>query len=193
MATHSFMIQIERKPAQPGLKSVVRWLSQFPTFNVLGKLQFWTEFPHPSWKIPNPLLRRPRIRASFRKESGAWLNALPCSPMGTLPDNDTPNISLYTPGNRNQEYTYHPHTCRCGASVNESGTHGLSCQKNAGRISRHIPPSTTSSTVFAFVHVPVVLEPSGVYRDDGKRPNGVTLSPWSKDKYLLWMIPALTL
>ncbi len=31
-----------------------------------------------------------------------------------------------------------------------------------------------------------VLEPSGMYRDDGKRPDGVTLSSWSKGKCLLW-------
>jgi hypothetical protein len=35
-----------------------------------------------------------RIRASLRKESGAWLNALPCAPLGTFMDNDTGLVSF---------------------------------------------------------------------------------------------------
>jgi hypothetical protein len=38
----------------------------------------------------------------------------------------------------------------------------------------------------ASVHVPAALEPSGTYRNDGKRPDGVTLMAWSKGKCLLW-------
>ncbi len=33
---------------------------------------------------------------------------------------------------------------------------------------------------------PTLLELYGVYRDDGKRPDGVTLSPSFKGKCLLW-------
>ena len=31
-----------------------------------------------------------------------------------------------------------------------------------------------------------VLEPHGLCRDDGKRPDGMTLTPWSKGRPLLW-------
>ena len=34
--------------------------------------------------------------------------------------------------------------------------------------------------------VPCRLEPSGLYRADGKRPDGVTTIPWSKGKSLVW-------
>jgi len=31
-----------------------------------------------------------------------------------------------------------------------------------------------------------VKEPAGLSRDDGKRPDGVTLLPWAKGKPLAW-------
>jgi hypothetical protein len=34
--------------------------------------------------------------------------------------------------------------------------------------------------------IPSVLEPSGIYRSDGKRPDGMTLIPWSQGRSLLW-------
>ena len=75
-----------------------------------------------------------RILASMRKESGAWLNALPSPPQGTLLDNDTLRVSVCI---RLGTKICHPHTCRCSSLVDELGTYGLSCQKSAGRLSRH--------------------------------------------------------
>ena len=34
--------------------------------------------------------------------------------------------------------------------------------------------------------VPAVLEPVGVYRDDGKRLDGMSLIPWTRGLPLLW-------
>ena len=34
--------------------------------------------------------------------------------------------------------------------------------------------------------VPNVLEPAGLSRSDGKRPDGLTMVPWARGKYLLW-------
>ena len=31
-----------------------------------------------------------------------------------------------------------------------------------------------------------MLEPHGLYRTDGKRPNGVTMTPWEMGKQLVW-------
>jgi hypothetical protein len=36
------------------------------------------------------------------------------------------------------------------------------------------------------IHVNSTLEPNGRSRDDGKRPNGMTLVPWIKGQPLIW-------
>jgi hypothetical protein len=36
------------------------------------------------------------------------------------------------------------------------------------------------------IHVNSTLEPNGLSRDDGKRPDGMTLVPWIKSQPLLW-------
>jgi len=38
----------------------------------------------------------------------------------------------------------------------------------------------------ALAQVPAVKEPVGLSRDDGKRPDGVTLLPWARGKPLAW-------
>ena len=126
-----------------------------------------------------------RIRACMRKESGAWLNVLPSPPLGTLLDNDTLRISVCLRLGIGTKLC-HPYTCQCGALVDEFGTHGLSCQKNAGRLSRHSAINDIIKRSCASVNVPAILEPSGMFRDDRKRPDGLTLIPWSKGKCLLW-------
>jgi len=39
---------------------------------------------------------------------------------------------------------------------------------------------------FASAGVPVTKEPMGLYRTDGKRPDGITLVPWQSGKSLCW-------
>lgn len=36
------------------------------------------------------------------------------------------------------------------------------------------------------INVPSVLEPVGLARDDGKRPDGMTLVPWERGRALVW-------
>jgi hypothetical protein len=36
------------------------------------------------------------------------------------------------------------------------------------------------------IHVNSTLEPNGLSRDDGKRPDGMTLVPWNKGQPLVW-------
>lgn len=80
-----------------------------------------------------------------------------------------------------------PHRCPCGVDVDVRGHHGLSCQRSAGRFSRHWALNDILQRALASgANVPALLEPSGVLRDDGKRPNGMSLIPWEMGRVLVW-------
>jgi hypothetical protein len=128
--------------------------------------------------IANDLIfNSPRDLARFKalqcRESGSWLHAIPSPNTGTLLDNTSFQVCI---GLRLGCNLCTPHICKCNAKVDEIGTHGLSCFKSNGRFSRH-----TSS-----IHVNSTLEPNGLSRDDGKRPDGMTLVPWIKGQPLVW-------
>uniref|UniRef100_A0A2H1VRU3 SFRICE_019335 n=1 Tax=Spodoptera frugiperda TaxID=7108 RepID=A0A2H1VRU3_SPOFR len=79
-----------------------------------------------------------------------------------------------------------PHCCHCGERVDGSGHHGLSCRRSAGRISRHASINDIICRALASAGVPAVLEPNGLVRDDGKRPDGMSLLPWKMGRPLVW-------
>ncbi len=124
-----------------------------------------------------------RLLAAFRKESGAWLNALPCAPLGLAMDDSTVRIAV---GLRLGTPLCHPHICVCGESVDQFGTHGLCFIKKGGTFSRHSALNDILRRAFSKLHVPTLLEPPNMFRTDGKRADGLTLMPWSKGRSLVW-------
>lgn len=78
------------------------------------------------------------------------------------------------------------HTCKCGAIVEPSGHHGLSCTKGAGRQQRHGMLNDVIWRAFTRAKIPAIKEPNGLSRSDGKRPDGVTIIPWSRGRCLAW-------
>jgi hypothetical protein len=79
-----------------------------------------------------------------------------------------------------------PHICKCNAKVDEIGIHGLSCSKSSGRFSRHTEINSIINRSLTSIHVNSTLEPNGLFRDDGKRSDGMTLVPWIKGQPLVW-------
>lgn len=70
------------------------------------------------------------------------------------------------------------HLCHlCGAEVDSLGRHALSCRRSAGRHQRHQALNDIIKRGLAAAHISSRLEPLGLSRTDGKRPDGVTLSP----------------
>ena len=132
-----------------------------------------------------------RLRAVAVAESGAWLHALPISSLGLRMDDESIRIAV---GLRLGVPLCRPHLCvSCGADVDELGTHGLSCRFSKGRHSRHAVVNDTIKRSLEAAKVPCHLEPTGLYRSDGKRPDGATLVPWKRGKVLVWMQHALIL
>jgi hypothetical protein len=79
------------------------------------------------------------------------------------------------------------------AKVEEIGTHGLSCFKSSGRFSRHTEINSIINRSLISIHVNSTLEPNGLSRNDGKRPDGMTLVPWIKGQPLVWDVTVDTL
>ena len=73
----------------------------------------------------------------------------------------------------------------CCEAVDSLGHHGLSCYRSTGRIARHTGINDIRRAL-ASAGVPAVLEPNSLVRDDGKRPDGMTLLPWKVGRPLVW-------
>lgn len=80
-----------------------------------------------------------------------------------------------------------PHLCpHCGSNVDESGIHALSCRKSKGRLPRHSSLNDIIKRALVAVSVPCTLEPRGLCRSDGRRPDGISIIPWSRGRCLAW-------
>lgn len=126
---------------------------------------------------------RARLLASSTKESSKWLQVVPSSQLGLLLDNNTARIAV---GLRLGSQLCEEYKCICGDMVKKDGLHGLSCKLRTGIIPRHDDVNNVFSHAFSSAGFPNIKQPPGISRDDGKRPDGMTLIPWSHGKSLLW-------
>ena len=79
------------------------------------------------------------------------------------------------------------HPCHhCGSTVDVLGRHALSCRKSEGRHQQHGAVNEVIHRTLFSVRAPSRLEPPGLHRSDGKRPDGVTTVPWKCGKLLVW-------
>ena len=78
------------------------------------------------------------------------------------------------------------HRCICGQTVDVYGHHGLSCKRSRGRYARHCSLNDAIQRSLGSAHVTAVLEPVGLNRGDGKRPDELTIFPWKFGKALVW-------
>ena len=125
-----------------------------------------------------------RLLAVQRKESGAWLTAMPASSLGLRMEDDAVRVAVSL---RLGSSLCVPHRCtQCGVHVDSSGTHGLSCRKSAGRHPRHAALNDIVKRALAAADIPSALEPVGLCRSDGKRADGVTIIPWKRGQSLAW-------
>jgi len=124
-----------------------------------------------------------RLLALQQPNAGDWLHALPSPQLGTLLDNESFRVicALRLGGSVCQ-----PHRCSCGEEVCANGYHGLKCKFSRGRRSRHEAVNDILSRALRTAEVPNVREPPGCSRQDGKKPDGLTLVPWKRGRSLVW-------
>ena len=85
-----------------------------------------------------------------------------------------------------------PHHClHCQAEVDSLGTHGLSCHYSKECHSCHGTLNEEIKRALGTAKIPSHLEPSGLYRTDGKRPDGASIVPWKGGKVLVWDVTCL--
>ena len=66
------------------------------------------------------------------------------------------------------------------------GLRPLSCRFSAGRLLRHSALNHIIKRALSSAGFNVVLEPVGLDGGDGKRPDGITVFPFSRGKCLIW-------
>ena len=121
-------------------------------------------------------LEKARLLAVAHHDSGAWLNAFPISALGLRLGDSEVQIAISL---RLGLPVCSPHMCAgCGAAVHERGLHGLSCCFSKGHFSHHTALNDLVKHSLNFTKIPRHMEPTGLYRKDGKRPDGATLVPW---------------
>ena len=74
----------------------------------------------------------------------------------------------------------------CGTEVERSAQHALVCNKLKSRHARHRLGNYIILRALKSADVPATLEPLGLSRNDGKRPDGASLLPWKEGKPLVW-------
>ena len=108
--------------------------------------------------------------------SGVWLNCVPNNGVSTFMDNDLLRIGLTV---------CIPHRCKCGMTVDAFGMFPLSCRFNALRIPCHSSIDDVRRSLSA-AGMPSMLEPSGLCHGNRKRPDGMTVFPYSRARCLIW-------
>ncbi len=124
-----------------------------------------------------------RLLAAARPESGVWLHAIPSPPLGTYLDTGTVRIAVAI---RVGAPVCHPHTCKCGAPMDPQGHHALSCSRSSGRLPRHSALNKVIHRALRSAQCQSTLEPAGLNRGDGRRPDGMTIEPYKNGKCLVW-------
>ena len=128
------------------------------------------------------------LSSATQPNSGAWMNCLPSTTIGALLNYETFRIAI---SQRLGLPVCAPHKCRCGAIVDRYGLHPLSCRLSKSRLPRH---SALNYIKYALSSAGFneVLEPVGLDSCDGKRPDGMTVFPFSRGRALFGILLVLT-
>ena len=119
------------------------------------------------------------LLAISSEKSSFWLDAIPIASLGLKMNRSQLRISYAL---RLGSPLCIPHTCVWATRVDQSGAHGLSGRKSAGRFSRHAQVNGLIKRALSSAHIHSIFEPNGVSRSDGKRPDVMTVHPWKNGR-----------
>ena len=131
---------------------------------------------------------RARLLAAAAPHSGDWLHVVPIVACGLLLDDESVRVAVCL---RLGCTLCQAHICPCGATVDNLGSHAWICKSNAGRIQRHAFINDLIYRALIRANIPAVKEPHGLAREDGKRPDGLTLIPWQSGRSAIWDVTVI--
>ena len=76
--------------------------------------------------------------------------------------------------------------CQCGSDLEELGEHAICCKRGAARFARRSTVNSLIADSLRSAGLPLRLEPCGLNREDGKRPDGETLISFDNGLRLVW-------
>ena len=76
--------------------------------------------------------------------------------------------------------------------MDAQGLYAMVCKKAPGKIARHHVFNDIIWRAFDAAGIPAVKEPSGLDRQDRKRPHGLTLIPWRGGRSLVWDVTVVS-
>jgi len=123
-----------------------------------------------------------RLLAAKAAHSGDWLHAVPISSCGLRLNNEAVRVAV---GLRLGSALCQPYKCTCGASVDNSGSHALSCRRNPGSQRHHFVNDLIWCSLSKACY-PSIKKPQGLLRSGGKRPDGLTLIPRRDGRCAMW-------
>lgn len=120
--------------------------------------------------------------------AGDWLNTLPQAAIGLKLNNEELRVAVAF---RLGSPISLPHICVCGSQADEYGLHALNCKRLSSRHARHQILNDIIANGFHSAKIPVIKEPTGLSRSDGKRPDGTSIIPWERGKCLAWDVTCI--
>ena len=127
---------------------------------------------------------RARLLAVASKEAGAWLTALPISSLGLRMDDEVVRIAVGLC--LGVTLLFHS-VASTVVRTSTKWAHMSYLAVLAKVVTFAMQPLTTHRRSHNAAKIPCHLEPNGLYRSDGKRPDGATMMvPWSDGKVLVW-------
>jgi len=126
-----------------------------------------------------------RLLAAAADHSGDWLHAVPISACGLRLTDESIRVAV---GLRLGSELCKPFHCTCDTLVDAHGSHALSCMRNPGRSQRHHFINDLIWRALSKAGYPSIKEPHGLLRSDGKRPDGLTLTPWREGRSATWVV-----
>ena len=124
-----------------------------------------------------------RLLSVSAESASDWLHAFPLATLGLHLDPSSLRIAA---GLRLGSNLCHPHLCKCGKMVDQKARHGLACKNQVGRHSRHNEINDLIKRALVQSKIAATTEPRGLFRTDGKRPDGMTQFPWKQGKCLVY-------